>query len=165
MIVLPIKHTPNPKRFWSRVNKTETCWIWLGGVDKDGYGKFQITLPRKSGITKTPQKHVRAHRYAFELKTGRRPRGGLLHECDVKRCVRVGSKHVHEGTQRRNIRDSLRRGRSPRCVTPDVVRAIRREVKLGRGSMKRMEVAAKKYGVSRITVQWIVYYVTWRWIR
>lgn len=156
---------PNSERFWSKVNKTNRCWLWLGGRDKDGYGKFQVTLPRPKGAKQTPQKHVRAHRYAFELIRKREAKGYLLHECDEKLCVRVDEKHVREGDQRRNVRDGLRRGRSRRCTTPEIVRRIRKEVSRGPGVMARMSVAAKKYNLSVTAVQWIVYGVTWKWVQ
>lgn len=31
--------------------------------------------------------------------------------------------------------------------------------------MKRMEAAAKKYKLSATAVQWIVYRVSWKWVR
>jgi hypothetical protein len=156
---------PNEQRFWSKVKKTETCWLWTGGVDKDGYGKFQVTLPKPTNSKITTQRHVRAHRYAFELKFGKPPRSGLLHECDVKACVRVHRSHVQEGTQSRNIRDSLRRGRVQCRMTPDLVMVIRREVLRGRGVMARIRAAAERHNVSAISVQWIVYGVTWSWVK
>jgi hypothetical protein len=159
-----VVHLPNEERFWSKVRKTNACWLWTGGLDKDGYGKFQITLTKPHGAKHTPQRHVRAHRYAFKLVQGREPSGNLLHECDVKACVRVDDRHAHEGGQRRNVRDALRRRRSRRCTTPQVVRDIRREVTIGRGVMKRIRLAAKRYGLSEISVQWIVYRVTWKWV-
>lgn len=155
----------NAARFWSKVEKTSSCWLWLGGLDKDGYGKFQVTLERLAGAKQTPQRHVRAHRYAFELKHGRPPIGGLLHACDVSACVRVARGHVGEGSQSRNVRDGLRRGRSKRCTTPAIVRAIRRDVRRGKGVMARMQAAAIKYGLSVTAIQWIVYRVTWKWVR
>jgi hypothetical protein len=30
-----------PDRFWDKVNKTDTCWLWTGKVD-DGYGRYSI---------------------------------------------------------------------------------------------------------------------------
>ncbi len=33
---------PIEERFWSKVEKTPTCWLWLEGKDKDGYGLFYI---------------------------------------------------------------------------------------------------------------------------
>lgn len=58
------------ERFWSKVRRGSptTCWPWTGGKDKDGYGKFAVTLPRVNG--KNPQKHVRAHRLAYLLENG-----------------------------------------------------------------------------------------------
>ena len=32
---------PAPERFFMNVKKTETCWMWTGGKDKDGYGSFR----------------------------------------------------------------------------------------------------------------------------
>lgn len=156
---------PNDERFWLKVRKTKGCWLWLGALDKDGYGKFQITLARIVGVKKTPQRYVRAHRYAFELVKGCLPRGSLLHECDVKACVRVNSKHVREGTQKQNVRDALRRGRGKRCTTPNVVRLIRKEAYRGAGVMMRMKAAAEKYKLSTTAVQQIVYGISWKWVR
>jgi hypothetical protein len=96
--------------FWSKVEKTAGCWVWLGAIDRDGYGKFQVTTPGE----KAKQRHVRAHRYAWEIATGTHPSGLLLHDCDNPACVRIGSGHVKAGTQRENIRDCVARGRHAR---------------------------------------------------
>ena len=29
------------ERFWKSVNKTDSCWLWISGFDKDGYGAFK----------------------------------------------------------------------------------------------------------------------------
>jgi len=159
------RRTPDHVRFWSKVRKTRGCWLWQGGLSKYGYGKFQLTLPHDPAHLKPKQKHVAAHRYAFKLKTGRWPRGYLLHECDTPGCVRICADHVHEGGQRRNVRDGLRRGRSRRCTTPTIVRRIRRECPRGKGVVRRMREAAARYGLSPTAVCWIVYRVTWRWVK
>jgi len=28
-------------RFWSKVQRSDGCWIWTGRLDRDGYGKFK----------------------------------------------------------------------------------------------------------------------------
>lgn len=94
-------------RFFAKVRKTDTCWLWMGGKDKDGYGKFQLTV---SGSRK--QIHVRAHQYAYFLKHGRYATPQVLHSCDTPACVNWD--HLHEGTQSKNIRDCVLRGRHPR---------------------------------------------------
>lgn len=71
-------------RFWSKVDMSGSCWLWLRGVDKGGYGKFQLTT---GGTPK--QLHVRAHRVAYELTYGELPPDAvLLHSCDTPRCVK-----------------------------------------------------------------------------
>lgn len=65
-------------RFWSYVDKTEQgCWIWIGGVDGDGYGSFWIDA-----------RNVSAHRYSWTLENGPIP-GGLHvdHRCFTRSCV------------------------------------------------------------------------------
>lgn len=67
------------ERFWSKVNKTETCWLWTEGVTEDGYAQFW----RKG-------KNVRSHRVAWELERGSVPQGlELDHTCHVRHCVYV----------------------------------------------------------------------------
>lgn len=50
-------------RFWSKVQKTETCWLWKGAVNNKGYGQFRL------------EKTVLAHRVAYELVKGPIPYG------------------------------------------------------------------------------------------
>ena len=47
------------ERFWPKVNKTDTCWLWTGSLSNTGYGQFQIN-----------RKLVLAHRFAYELVHG-----------------------------------------------------------------------------------------------
>lgn len=41
--------------FWSRVYFDDSCWIWRGVINRDGYGQYN---------------HLRAHRIAFALLRG-----------------------------------------------------------------------------------------------
>lgn len=99
-------------RFWSKTKRSASgCLEWTGGLDKDGYGKFQISLPRLVQ-GKQQQCHIRAHRLAFELTNGRVPEGLLvLHSCDNPRCVEPA--HLSAGSQLQNRRDAVARGRVP----------------------------------------------------
>ncbi len=58
------------ERFWSRVQKTETCWLWTGTITPAGYGRVKI-----NGT------NVPAHRYAYELTRGPVPNGMTLDHC------------------------------------------------------------------------------------
>lgn len=78
------------KRFWEKVDKTDTCWLWIGYVSRNGYGQFTI-----SG------KHYYAHRVAYELETGPIPEGLQIdHLCRVRSCVNPS--HLEPVTAREN---------------------------------------------------------------
>lgn len=78
-------------RFWSKVLKTETCWLWQGWKEKQGYGRFWLR-----------GRMERAHRVAYEL-SGKVTTVGLVldHLCRTPSCVRPD--HLEEVTQRTNI--------------------------------------------------------------
>ena len=52
------------ERFWSKVEKTDDCWIWSAYRNKKGYGQFR----HLGGV-------VFAHRLAYELLIGPIPDG------------------------------------------------------------------------------------------
>ena len=68
---------PEEERFWAKVNKTETCWLWTATRFTAGYGAFR-----------TRGNNVQAHRWAYEALIGPIPEGRRLRKlCDVRRCV------------------------------------------------------------------------------
>lgn len=72
--------------FWSRVRKTDTCWLWAGCVSSGGYGR----VGRKV-----------AHRLAYEELRGPVPHGLYLdHLCRVRNCVNPD--HLEPVTHREN---------------------------------------------------------------
>lgn len=69
------------RRFWAKVNKTETCWLWTASTINTGYGQFHATGGRGTVM-------VLAHRFAYEQIVGPIPAGLQLdHLCRVRRCV------------------------------------------------------------------------------
>lgn len=86
-------------RFWSKVEKTDTCWLWTASTAKQGYG--QVNVDGRPQLT---------HRLVLEQAEGRPLEPGEMacHHCDVKRCVRPD--HLYRGNARTNARDAVARG-------------------------------------------------------
>lgn len=80
-------------RFWEKVQIPQTndgCWNWLGGKSQYGYARFSLR-----------KRPVEAHRFSFELLSGRIPRGLTLdHLCRNIICVRPD--HLEPVTAREN---------------------------------------------------------------
>lgn len=101
--------TPLAERLWAYVLKTETCWLWQGGLMDTGYGRIVID-----------NKPRRAHRIAYELTYGMiLPGIRCCHTCDNRACVRPD--HLFLGTDGDNLRDMSRKGRSGAHVHPDTL--------------------------------------------
>lgn len=76
------------------------CWLWLGAVDKDGYGTVNIN--------RWP---YRAHRVSYEANVGRIPDGlEIDHKCSVRSCVNPA--HLEPVTRAEN----WRRSRAPMLI-------------------------------------------------
>jgi transcriptional regulator with XRE-family HTH domain len=94
------RKVPAEERFWPKVQKTETCWLWMGGKTLGGYGVFRYN-DRQEG----------AHRVSWQMahKEPIPERLQVLHSCDVRLCVNPD--HLWLGTQSDNIQDCLAKGR------------------------------------------------------
>jgi hypothetical protein len=98
---------PLEVRFWEKVEKTDTCWLWTGATTKkggEGYGQIAI-----SGKIKAP-----AHRVSYELARGPIQEGMFLdHICMNKLCVNPD--HLREVTPKQNSENLP--SRSPRNIS------------------------------------------------
>lgn len=144
-----------PLRFWSKVNKTSTCWLWTGKPDKAGYGY----------VNRGNHRCIFAHRASWIITRGPIPFGLFVcHKCDVPLCV--NPEHLFLGTQADNIRDMIAKGRMPvgerrynAKLTQDVVDRIR-QMKFVDG-IRAKDIAAKT-GVGSRQVGKILTGRSWR---
>jgi len=77
------------------------CWLWIGRTkNRGGYGRL-----RHRG------RLVSAHRMTWILSNGSIPVGmNVCHRCDNRLCVRPD--HLFLGTQKQNLDDMRKKGRS-----------------------------------------------------
>lgn len=140
-----------PERFWARVEKAASCWLWTGRQNPNGYGEFDL----QKGDRGRP---ARAHRVAWELTHGPVPEGLLvLHHCDTPLCVNPS--HLFLGTPADNSADMVRKQRPRGKLTPDDVQEIRRRYAARKVSTTALAVA---YHVTASTIRNIVHRKNWR---
>lgn len=157
---------PVELRFWSKVEFTDSCWLWTACRIPYGHGQFRVA-----------GKNVLAHRWAYEYMVGPIPDGlRVCHDCpggDNPACVNPA--HLFLGTALDNSRDMVRKGRAatgdrhgyrlhPEArvrgdaaswtkVTDAQVREIREAATRG----VKQRVLAEQYGVAQCTISEIVH--------
>jgi hypothetical protein len=87
--------------FWSRVIKTDGCWLWTGRIAHWGYGDIQLHAGAR---------HLLAHRASWIIHHGSIPNKMFVcHTCDNPPCVRPD--HLFLGSHTDNMRDAAAKGR------------------------------------------------------
>lgn len=151
-----MKPANNLVDFWRNVDRVDGgCWLWTQGRSKNRYGRFRFR-----GKAFSP------HRFSWIFHYGDVPEGfGVLHHCDVPKCVNPA--HLYVGTHTQNMHDMFNRGRrkQPRgerngCskLTEAAVLAIREEYAALR--TRQVELAAR-YGVSQPVISAIILRKVW----
>lgn len=87
------------ERFWVKVRKTDTCWLWTAAV-RSGYGAYKYR-----------GKVVSAHRFIWEYshQCSVLSHIDVCHSCDNPLCVRLD--HLFLGTRKDNMVDCRSKGR------------------------------------------------------
>lgn len=140
------------ERFWSKVNKTDTCWLWTASCFDGGYGSFSVN-----------SNNIGAHRYSYTLHKGEIAEGLCVrHTCDEPHCVNPD--HLELGTQQENMNDKIQRNRQAKGIkngraklTEDDVR----EIKIFRGFGFEYDELGKMYGVCGTTIGRIITVKYW----
>ncbi|HEX6537480.1 MAG TPA: HNH endonuclease [Gemmatimonadaceae bacterium] len=145
--------------FWSKVHKTDSCWLWTGDTFNKEYGRFGIDGRQQP-----------AHRVAWQLTHGPIPEGLFVcHNCpDGDNPLCVNPEHLFLGTHVDNMADKVRKGRASRTrgersgtakLTQDRADEIRH--RHARGGVSRAALA-REYGVSQSTISAIILRRRWQ---
>lgn len=144
-------------QFMAFVNKTDTCWLWMGAKNDRGYGKIARTENGK-------RKHYGAHQFSYLLFKGPIIDGLFVcHNCAPNRdnpaCVNPN--HLWLGNASENIKDAVKKGtykppkwdrngsRNPAAkLTEEKVREMRAKYATGLYTQKRL---GAEYGINQRT--------------
>ncbi len=89
-IILQLCYNLAMQRFWSKVTKTNNCWLWHSTQSR-GYGQFSLG-----------GNQVAAHRFSYELVNGPIPKPLQIdHMCRNTLCV--NPEHLQAVTQKVNL--------------------------------------------------------------
>lgn len=127
-------------RFWAKVDKTASCWLYTGYLDRNGYG--QAYAGWRDG---DPSATVNAHRLSYVIANGRIERGVVvMHSCDVRNCVNPA--HLRVATQSENIADRVQKNRN-RKESPRLRKITVEGVLEIRNSSEPSMALAQRFGV------------------
>jgi len=137
----------------------DLCWKYLGGVDKDGYGRFWL---------KYFNNNVYAHRLVYEYYMGEIPKSlCVCHTCDNPPCCNPN--HLFVGTSPENTMDKVSKERQNKGesvwtarLTEDQVIKILEDI-LDHKYNHYYEIAID-YGVHRDTIGKIIFGRNWKHI-
>jgi len=140
------------QRFWSKVNKTDDCWLWTGYCNTFGHGVIGMN-------NKLPF----VHRLSWIFAGNTIPDGHVVrHKCRSKNCLNPA--HLEIGTQAENMADMIRDGTSNKGIKNPNCKLTEEQVHEIRASTETNTLLAKKYNVSQPTISNIRAGKSWSWL-
>ena len=124
------------ERFYRYINKTDNCWLWVGGKNKAGYGTFHLGKGKQA-----------AHRVSYQLHIGPIPESdeyhktSVCHKCDNPSCVNPD--HLFLGSHSDNMKDMVKKERNigyksgGENINSSITDEIAKEIKYGNFSYSK----------------------------
>lgn len=131
------------ERIWSRVDKTDSCWLWTGAKNNRGYGVIGIANGKIAYI----------HRLVWTETNGAIPENmEICHTCDNPACVNPA--HLFLGTHHENMIDMVRKSRTGKTkYSKDFIMEILQMHKNG----TKPKVIIQLTGINKHTLESILY--------
>lgn len=145
------------ERFWSKVNKTDTCWLFTKSIGIKGYATFSVN-----------RKTEAAHRFSYQHFVGPIPEGYcVLHKCDVRNCIRPD--HLFLGSNDDNIIDKVNKNRQTKGLDVHTCKLTINQVfeikkRLNQSYKGIQKDLALEYNVKPATIHAIYKNKTWKHI-
>lgn len=141
------------ERFWDKVEKTDSCWMWTGATKDKGYGVLRVN-----------GKNVGAHVFSYELHKQKLPsRAFVCHACDTPACV--NPEHLWVGDNDSNIKDMVFKNRhtygernAQAKLTTENVLTMKHLKKMG----VTQEAMISMFGVSRTAISQAITGKRWK---
>jgi len=96
------------EKFWLKVDKTGSCWVYQAKPNRDGYIRIHLRLSDQESLI------LKSHRLAWYLTKGDINKGlFVLHRCDNRKCCNPD--HLFLGTQKDNMDDMHAKNRGVQC--------------------------------------------------
>jgi hypothetical protein len=136
-------------RFLSKFNveSEDSCWIWEGYKNKQGYGNFKFK-----------GNHVLAHRFSYAFFKGQiKDNLIIMHTCDCPSCV--NPKHLEIGTMLDNSIDNVMKNRSSghKLLVEEII-----EIKKLLSENEKGIIIAKKFNVTKSNISCIKLNKSWK---
>lgn len=127
------------------------CWLWLGGLNRQGYG--QINMPGN--------KQQRAHRLSYKIHKGEIPKGlDVRHTCDIRCCINPD--HLIVGTKQQNAQDAIERNRYVRGEKRKDSKLTNSQAAAIKADTRSQRIIAAEYGIDPAIVCNIRRGKTWK---
>jgi hypothetical protein len=142
------------RNFFSKVEKTPACWLWIGHKIRRGYGQLRAFNRQR----------WQAHRLSWLLHYGEIPDGKwVLHRCDNPSCV--NPHHLFLGTHDDNVADKVSKNRQMRGTKCHTHKLTERDVARIRSLLQSKvsyQKIATQFKVTKSNIYAIKHQQTWK---